>query len=137
MNKLIASILFIFLGLLTNAYAQLPQTKTQGTVSFITGGIGSDQSNAMYAAAKKWSVLIEMSQIDGSGRGVWIAGINVRILDSKQKTVLETVSDGPLMLLNAPAGQYEIEATYQGKVLKRSLTIKDKENQRVTLFWRS
>jgi hypothetical protein len=137
MNKLIASILFIFLGLLTNAYAQLPQTKTQGTVSFITGGIGSDQSNAMYAAAKKWSVLIEMSQIDGSGRGVWIAGINVRILDSKQKTVLETVSDGPLMLLNAPAGQYEIEATYQSKVLKRSLTIKDKENQRVTLFWRS
>jgi len=137
MNKLIASILFIFLGLLTNAYAQLPQTKTQGTVSFITGGIGSDQSNAMYAAAKKWSVLIEMSQIDGSGRGVWIAGINVRILDSKQKTVLETVSDGPLMLLNAPAGQYEIEATYQSKVLKRSLTIKDKENQRVALFWRS
>jgi len=115
MNKLIASILFIFLGLLTNAYAQLPQTKTQGTVSFITGGIGSDQSNAMYAAAKKWSVLIEMSQIDGSGRGVWIAGINVRILDSKQKTVLETVSDGPLMLLNAPAGQYEIEATYQSQ----------------------
>ena len=137
MNKLIASILFIFLGLLTNAYAQLPPTKTQGTVSFITGGIGSDQSNAMYAAAKKWSVLIEMSQIDGSGRGVWIAGINVRILDSKQKTVLETVSDGPLMLLNTPAGQYEIEATYQSKVLKRSLTIKDKENQRVTLFWRS
>ena len=137
MHKLILSALILFLGLLTNAYAQLPPTKTQGTVSFITGGIGSDQSNAMYAAAKKWSVLIEMSQIDGSGRGVWIAGINVRILDSKQKTVLETVSDGPLMLLNAPAGQYEIEATYQGKVLKRSLTIKDKENQRVTLFWRS
>jgi len=136
-HKLILSALILFLGLLTNAYAQLPPTKTQGTVSFITGGIGSDQSNAMYAAAKKWSVLIEMSQIDGSGRGVWIAGINVRILDSKQKTVLETVSDGPLMLLNAPAGQYEIEATYQGKVLKRSLTIKDKENQRVTLFWRS
>jgi hypothetical protein len=78
-----------------------------------------------------------MSQIDGSGRGAWIAGINVRILDSKQKTVLETVSDGPLILLNAPAGQYEIEASYQGKVLKRSLTIKDKENQRVALFWRS
>jgi hypothetical protein len=137
MHKLIASILFIFFGMLTNAYAQLPTTKTQGSISFITGGIGSDQSNAMFAAAKNWSVLIEMSQIDGSGRGAWIAGINVRILDSKQKTVLETVSDGPLILLNAPAGQYEIEASYQGKVLKRSLTIKDKENQRVALFWRS
>ena len=53
MNKLIASIFFIFFGLLTNAYAQLPPTKTQGSVSFITGGIGSDQSNAMFAAAKK------------------------------------------------------------------------------------
>jgi hypothetical protein len=137
MHKLIASILFIFFGMLTNAYAQLPTTKTQGSISFITGGIGSDQSNAMFAAAKNWSVLIEMSQIDGSGRGAWIAGINVRILDSKQKTVLEAVSDGPLILLNAPAGQYEIEASYQGKVLKRSLTIKDKENQRVALFWRS
>jgi hypothetical protein len=137
MHKLIASILFIFFGMLSNAYAQLPPTKTQGSISFITGGIGSDQSNAMFAAAKNWSVLIEMSQIDGSGRGAWIAGINVRILDSKQKIVLEAVSDGPLILLNAPAGQYEIEASYQGKVLKRSLTIKDKENQRVALFWRS
>ena len=116
--------------------AQLPPSKTQGDATFITGGIGSDESSAMFAAAKKWSLLIEMSEIDGSGRGVWIAGINIRVLNAKQQTILETVCDGPLMLLNALPGQYTIEASYQGKLLKRSVVLKEGDSQKLTLFWR-
>lgn len=118
------------------SYAQLPPGKTQGPLTFITGGIGSDESGAMFAAAKQWSLLIEMSEIDGSGRGVWIAGINIRVLNAKQQTILETVCDGPLMLLNAPSGQYTVEASYQGKLLKRSVVLKEGDAQKLTLFWR-
>jgi hypothetical protein len=116
--------------------AQLPPSKSQGDITFITGGIGSDESGAIFAAAKQWSLLIEMSEIDGSGRGVWIAGIDIRLLNAKQQTLLETVCDGPLMLLKAPAGQYTVEATYQGKLLKRSVTVKEGDSQKLTLFWR-
>ena len=116
--------------------AQLPPSKTQGDTTFITGGIGNDESSAMFAAAKKWSLLIEMSEIDGSGRGVWIAGINILVLNAKQQSILETVCDGPLMLLNAPPGQYTVEASYQGKLLKRSVVLKEGDPQKLSLFWR-
>jgi hypothetical protein len=137
MNQLLVSVLLVWFGMAsTLAYAQLPESKSQGAIAYITGGIGSDESGAMIAAAKKWSLLIEMSQIDENGRGVWIAGVDIRILDAKQNRLVETLCDGPLMLVNAPAGQYTVEASYQGKTLQRSITLKDKESQKLTLFWR-
>lgn len=129
--------LILCTGFLSGAsLAQLPPSKTQGAITFITGGIGSDESNAMFAAAKKWSLLIEMSEIDGSGRGVWISGIDIRVLNAKQQSILETICDGPLMLLNVPPGQYTVEASYQGKLLKRSVVLKEGDPQKLSLFWR-
>ncbi|BEI43379.1 MULTISPECIES: carboxypeptidase regulatory-like domain-containing protein [unclassified Polynucleobacter] len=137
MRHFVIQCLMVCAGFLSGAsLAQLPPSKSQGDTTFITGGIGSDESIAMFAAAKKWSLLIEMSEIDGSGRGVWIAGINIRVLNAKQQSILETVCDGPLMLLNAPPGQYTVEASYQGKLLKRSVVIKEGDPQKLSLFWR-
>lgn len=137
MRHFVIQCLMVCAGFLSGAsLAQLPPSKSQGDTTFTTGGIGSDESSAMFAAAKKWSLLIEMSEIDGSGRGVWIAGINIRVLNAKQQSILETVCDGPLMLLNAPPGQYTVEASYQGKLLKRSVVIKEGNPQKLSLFWR-
>jgi hypothetical protein len=137
MRHFVIQCLMVCTGLVSGAsLAQLPPSKTQGDISFITGGIGTDESSAMFAAAKKWSLLIEMSEIDGSGRGAWIAGIDIRVLNAKQQSILETVCDGPLMLLNVPPGQYIVEASYQGKLLKRSVVLKEGDPQKLTLFWR-
>jgi len=137
MRHFVIQCLMVCTGFLSGAsFAQLPPSKTQGDTTFITGGIGSDESSAMFAAAKKWSLLIEMSEIDGSGRGVWIAGIDIRVQNAKQQSILETVCDGPLMLLNAPPGQYTVEASYQGKLLKRNVVLKEGYPQKLTLFWR-
>ena len=137
MHHLVIQCLIVCTGFFSGAsLAQLPPIKTQGDLTFVAGGIGSDESNAMFAAAKKWSLLIEMSEIDSSGRGVWIAGIDIRVLNAKKQTILETVSEGPLMLLNAPPGQYSVEASYQGKLLKRSVVLKEGDPQKLSLFWR-
>jgi len=137
MRHFVIQCLMVCTGFLSGAsFAQLPPSKTQGDTTFITGGIGSDESSAMFAAAKKWSLLIEMTEIDGSGRGVWIAGIDIRVQNAKQQSILETVCDGPLMLLNAPPGQYTVEASYQGKLLKRNVVLKEGYPQKLTLFWR-
>jgi hypothetical protein len=77
-----------------------------------------------------------MSEIDSSGRGVWIAGVDIRVLNDKQQILLETVCDGPLMLLHAPSGQYTLEASYQGRLLKRGIVLKEGDPQKLTLFWR-
>jgi len=137
MRQFLIQCLIVCAGFLSGpSLAQLPPSKAQGNITFITGGIGSDESSAIFAAAKKWPLLIEMSEIDSSGRGVWIAGVDIRVLNAKQQILLETVCDSPLMLLNAPSGQYTVEASYQGRLLKRGIVLKEGDPQKLTLFWR-
>ncbi|MEY3718406.1 MAG: hypothetical protein RL727_327, partial [Pseudomonadota bacterium] len=81
MRQFLIQCLIVCAGFLSGpSLAQLPPSKAQGNITFITGGIGSDESSAIFAAAKKWPLLIEMSEIDSSGRGVWIAGVDIRVL---------------------------------------------------------
>jgi len=77
-----------------------------------------------------------MSEIDSNGRGVWIAGVDIRVLNDKQQILLETVCDGSLMLLYAALGQYTVEASHQGKLLKRGILLNEGDPQKLILFWR-
>ncbi|MEY3718777.1 MAG: hypothetical protein RL727_698, partial [Pseudomonadota bacterium] len=38
--------------------------------------------------------------------------------------------------LHAPSGQYTVEASYQGKLLKRGIVFKEGDPQKLTFFWR-
>ena len=40
------------------------------------------------------------------------------------------------MLINLDAGDYLIEATYQGVVQKRAITIKTGTSQKIAIFWK-
>jgi hypothetical protein len=76
-----------------------------------------------------------MSQIE-SGRGVWIFGATIKIMDPKKQIIFDAQADGPYMLINLESGDYLIEASYQGVVQKRSLSIKPGPPQKISLFWR-
>ena len=43
----------------------LPPEHTQGTVTYVTGGIGKDESDAMKRAASRYSLVIDMSSPAG------------------------------------------------------------------------
>ena len=64
MRQFLIQCLIVCAGFLSGpSLAQLPPSKAQGNITFITGGIGSDESSAIFAAAKKWPLLIELSLI--------------------------------------------------------------------------
>lgn len=115
--------------------AQIPETKYSEGVSYITGGVGEGETTAILAEAKQWPLLLEMSQIE-NGRGVWIFGANIKINSSKKQAIFAAQADGPFMLINLVPGDYEMEATYQGTVQKRSLSIKADTPQKISLFWK-
>jgi len=63
--------------------AQIPDTQYSQGLSYITGGIGEGEIVAILAQAKQWPLLLEMSQIE-NGRGIWIFGATIKIIDSKK-----------------------------------------------------
>jgi hypothetical protein len=136
MKTSIRTLTFIF-GLLLGSlvWAQIPQTQYSQGISYITGGVGEEESTAILAEAKQWPLLLELSQLE-NGRGVWIFGSQIKILNAKNTVVFDAKADGPYMLINLTAGDYAIQASYQGVEQKRSISVKAGQSQKISIFWK-
>jgi hypothetical protein len=136
MKTSIRSLALIF-GLLlgSSVWAQIPQTQYSQGISYITGGVGEEESTAILAEAKQWPLLLELSQLE-NGRGVWIFGSQIKILNAKNAVVFDAKADGPYMLINLIAGDYAIQANYQGVVQNRSISVKAGQSQKISIFWK-
>ena len=126
-------LLAIFLG--GSASAQVPPTMYSNGISYITGGVGEDESTAIVAEAKLWPLLLELSQLE-NGRGVWIFGANIKVVNANKQTIFDAQADGPYMLINLSAGDYVVVATYQGVEQKRSISVKANTPQKISIFWK-
>ncbi len=136
MKTLLKIILSAQLVLISSlSLAQIPETQYSQGISYITGGVGEGETLAILAEAKQWPLLLEMSQIE-NGRGVWIFGAIIKILNLSKQVIFNAQADGPYMLVNLVPGDYAIEATYEGVTQKRALSIKADSSQKISLFWK-
>ena len=116
-------------------WAQMPETQRSLGISYISGGVGESESTAILAEAKQWPLLLELSQLE-NGRGVWIFGSQIKIVNSKNAVIFDAKAQGPYMLINLEPGDYVIQASYQGVEQKRALSIKSDQPQKISLFWK-
>ncbi|QKM65194.1 hypothetical protein DCO17_08075 [Polynucleobacter tropicus] len=116
-------------------FAQIPDTQHSEGIAFISGGVGDGESEAILAEAKQWPVLLELSQLE-NGRGVWIFGVQIKLINEQQKVIFNAQADGPYMLINLTPGDYQILATYQGVEQKRALAVKAGSSQKLNIFWK-
>lgn len=116
------------------AGAQLPAVQTQGEVHYLSGGIGSDESEAIKAARDAYSLTLTLAG-KSEGRDVYLSSVPVTIRDAAGHTVLEVTTSGPYLLVELPAGRYEISARYAGEEKKTSASITAGKPQRLSLLW--
>lgn len=134
LSHLLLSTCLVFFCQLSFAQVEIPDTKVSQGIEYISGGIGSEESDALLALGKKWPLVLEFSQ-DHPQRPLWVADVNVKIIDQKRKVVFEALSDGPIMLLKINPGKYDAEYSFEGKVLKRSLLIEEGKFQKQSVVW--
>ena len=122
------------LGLAGAAFAQegLPPVQTFGSVTFVTGGIGLDESTAIKAAEKDFALSLLFAQ---AKRGEYLSDVKVSIKDKAGKTVLEAVSDGPMLLAKLPAGVYKVSAEHEGNTLVKTVRVATKGVARAAFVW--
>jgi hypothetical protein len=124
----------VFFSSLSLAQVEIPDAKVSQGIEYISGGIGSEESDALLALGKKWPLVLEFSQ-DHPQRPLWVADVTVKIMDQKKKVIFEALSEGPIMLLKINPGKYDAEYSFEGKVLKRSLMIEDTKFQKQSVVW--
>jgi predicted RNA-binding protein YlxR (DUF448 family) len=116
-------------------FSQIPETQRSEGIAYITGGVGEGESVAILAEAKQWPLFLELSQLE-NGRGVWIFGANIKISNASQKIIFDAQAEGPYMLVNLDAGDYVINASYQGVTQTKATSIKSGSTQKLSLFWK-
>jgi hypothetical protein len=108
------------------------KTQTQGEVTFVSGGVGSDERTAMQAVRDDYNLSLLFS-LQGSGE--YLSEVQVNITDSKGNTLLETVADGPMMLAKLKPGGYIVNAELDGQVAHKRATIVDNKRTSLSFIW--
>ena len=134
LSRALCSVCLVLFSSLSMAQVEIPEAKVAQGIEYISGGIGSEESDALLALGKKWPLVLEFSQ-DHPQRPLWVADVTVKILDQKKKVVFEALSDGPIMLLKMTPGKYDAEYSFEGKVLKRTLLVEDGKFQKQSVVW--
>ncbi|MBS6359598.1 carboxypeptidase regulatory-like domain-containing protein [Burkholderia sp.] len=121
-------------GIAAGAHAQsdgLPATHQQGDVTYVSGGVGQDESTAFQRAESAWPLALRFT---GAG-GEFLADVHVRIVDAKGAEVLKTDTRGPYMLVKLMPGRYTVQASYQGKDQTRAVAVPAKGGAKAAFVW--
>lgn len=102
------------------AEEELIKPQTQGEVTFVNGGVGGDEQNAMQALGADYNLHLLFSI---KGTGEYVSDVKVRIADSSGNILLETVSDGPMLFARLKPGRYSVTVDRDGQVVKRTATV--------------
>lgn len=109
------------------------QQDAHGT-DYVTGGIGSEEVDAMEVFKKQFNLYFLFSE----GKvGRVIDDINISITDSKNQTVFALEHAAPRLLLNLPSGKYQATASYLGSEQRYRFTHDAKKHQRIILNWKN
>jgi hypothetical protein len=108
------------------------QPRTEGGITFISGGVGADEREALKKVEGDYNLRLMFAAQGGE----FVADVKVTILDAKGKTVLEAVSGGPRFFAKLAPGAYRITAVNNGTPMTRTVTISSKRPVSQAFFWK-
>lgn len=100
------------------AQGAMPRMRGEGTARYVCGGIGSDESTAMRAAMKDHPLSLLFARPDGA----YLANVEVDIKGTAG-SALRLRANGPVCLIDLPAGKYTVDASTEGMKKSQSVTV--------------
>lgn len=95
-----------------------PKAPVEG-ISILSGGIGQEEQEEMRRAAKGYNVHV----LFATQQGAYLADVSFTVTDNKGRQLAASVSEGPRLYLNLPAGAYQISATRHGASQSRQVKV--------------
>jgi hypothetical protein len=109
----------------------LPQIQQQGDVSYVSGGVGLDESKALQQAQSQWPLSLRFT---GPGSD-FLADVHVRVVDAHNADVLNATSRGPYMLVKLRPGRYTVHAEYKDRDQSKSVTVPANGTAKSAFYW--
>lgn len=118
----------------TPAVSQAPQVQTapQGNITFVSGGGDQASQQQMEAIRSQYNLRLVFPR---QGTGTHFAFVPVQILDAGGRTVLNTVSSGPLLFARVPPGHYTVVASHNGQSVTRAADVPADGGVELDYYW--
>lgn len=114
--------------------SDVPAPHKQGEVTYIMGGVGTNEADAIKHVARYYPLEMEFL-LKARPRAEYLADVKVRVKDAHHKIVLNVTADGPFLLAKLPAGKYTVTAERNGDVKSREVQIAAHEHRRIVFEW--
>ncbi|WP_411726992.1 carboxypeptidase-like regulatory domain-containing protein [Methyloglobulus sp.] len=128
-------LVLILLSILSSFQAvaeSMIKPQTQGEVTFVSGGVGSDERDAMQAIRSDYNLSLLFSL---QSTGEYLSDVKVSITDSSGNTFLETVSDGPMLFAKLKPGRYNVTVELNGQVAHKKAIIVGNKRTSLSFIW--
>lgn len=114
-----------------SAQDEVIRVKTTNGVSYISGGVGTDERDAMRQRAGDYNLQLAFA----ARSGAYLAGVKVDIRNAAGRSVLNAEADGPWLFVRLEPGSYRISAEVKGEVMSRAVKVPKQGHATATMLW--
>lgn len=112
----------------------MPHPQHQGNVTFVSGGVGMGNREAMRRMAPDYNLRLIFA-VEHSGN--YLSDVDVRLINAQGQDVLNTKSHGPLFYAHLAPGHYKVSVSSDGKTQTRRINISTRGVAAQSFYWRS
>jgi hypothetical protein len=112
----------------------LPPAHTQGTVTYVSGGIGREEAQTFAAALSQYPLALEFAARH-QGHQAFLAQVHTTVCLPQGHVLLDTWSQGPFLLVKLPSGDYLVSATYAGSTLTHRIRVTSLKPAHMLFLW--
>ena len=120
------------LGASLAAHGQSVTPQTSNGISYVTGGVGEDEREALISARPLYNLHLTFAT---RARGNYRADVLVTIADGKGVTRFNAGPAGPLLYVNLPPGRYRVTATARGQAQTQSASVPAHGARELVFYW--
>ncbi|WP_157200523.1 carboxypeptidase regulatory-like domain-containing protein [Methylomonas lenta] len=120
------------LSFLVFAKDPLIKLQTQGEISFVSGGVGGDERDAMHAIRSDYNLNLLFSE---AGSGEYLSDIKVCIKDAGGNNLLETIADGPMFYTKLKPGRYTVSVDLDGNTIDKTVNVGNQQSVSHSFTW--
>jgi len=105
--------------------------RQSGSVRYATGGVSEEGRDNLRAIARDFNVKLVLA----TRSGAYLSDVGVVVSNDRGQQVLAAKSEGPWFFARLPSGHYTIEASSNGSVMRRDVTVGAQGTKEVDFRW--
>lgn len=121
------------------ASAAEPRLQSNGAVDYLSGGIGKEEADALKQQSADYALTLEFASSRSAegdvAPGAYLADVRVDIRDAQGRQMLNTIAQGPLLLVRLPPGNYTVVADWNGVQKQHSVDLPEGARRHVVFMW--